>query len=93
MAGLNSTNNETGLAAFFGFSNFALVWFTDGYFSPKVEFNPFLHTWSLAVEEQFYLFFPLLFYIWMKVGKKRSMHGYLSRSLLLGLTILSFTYA
>jgi peptidoglycan/LPS O-acetylase OafA/YrhL len=92
-AWLSSTNSETGLAAFFGFSNFALVWNTNGYFSPRVEFNPFLHTWSLAVEEQFYLFFPLLFHVWLKPGKKSSVYGYLSRGLLLGLAILSLAYA
>lgn len=31
-----------------------------GYFSPSLEEAPLLHTWSLSVEEQFYLFFPLL---------------------------------
>jgi len=30
------------------------------YFAPNVQSNPMLHTWSLAVEEQFYLFWPLL---------------------------------
>ncbi|MBV8732678.1 MAG: acyltransferase [Acidobacteriia bacterium] len=30
------------------------------YFAPNVKSNPLLHTWSLAVEEQFYLFWPLL---------------------------------
>ncbi len=30
------------------------------YFAPKVDGNPLLHMWSLAVEEQFYLFWPLL---------------------------------
>ncbi len=30
------------------------------YFAPNVALNPMLHTWSLAVEEQFYLFWPLL---------------------------------
>ena len=32
----------------------------DGYFGPAVDTKPLLHTWSLSVEEQFYLFFPVL---------------------------------
>ncbi|MEZ0471853.1 acyltransferase family protein [Luteimonas salinilitoris] len=31
-----------------------------GYFDSSAETNPLLHTWSLAVEEQFYIFFPLV---------------------------------
>jgi peptidoglycan/LPS O-acetylase OafA/YrhL len=40
-------------------SNF-LFWQETGYFAASAETNPLLHTWSLAVEEQFYLFFPLV---------------------------------
>ncbi|MEH6386426.1 MAG: acyltransferase family protein [Pseudomonas profundi] len=39
-------------------SNIYFWWDTD-YFSTGAELTPLLHTWSLAVEEQFYLFFPL----------------------------------
>lgn len=35
-------------------------WKTTGYFETAAELKPLLHTWSLAVEEQFYLLFPLL---------------------------------
>lgn len=63
---LSDTISKTGLASLFGFSNFALVWYNDGYFSPRIEFNPFVHTWSLAVEEQFYVIFPLIFFLWYK---------------------------
>ncbi|WDZ78668.1 acyltransferase family protein [Ensifer adhaerens] len=40
-------------------SNF-LFWDQTGYFEPSTDLMPLLHTWSLAVEEQFYLVFPLL---------------------------------
>ncbi len=59
---LSKTSAKTAIAAFAGLSNFALILFDDGYFSPKVEFNLFTHTWSLAVEEQFYVLFPFLFW-------------------------------
>ena len=35
-------------------------WIGAGYFAPVASVKPLLHTWSLAVEEQFYLFFPFL---------------------------------
>ncbi|HEV7320676.1 MAG TPA: acyltransferase family protein [Ensifer sp.] len=40
-------------------SNF-LFWDQTGYFEPSTDLMPLLHTWSLAVEEQFYFVFPLL---------------------------------
>lgn len=42
------------------FSNFFFAFSNLGYFSPGAESNLFLHTWSLGVEEQFYLAWPLL---------------------------------
>ncbi|MEJ0062500.1 MAG: acyltransferase family protein [Alphaproteobacteria bacterium] len=46
-------------AALFSASNF-LFWSQAGYFEGASMSKPLLHTWSLAVEEQFYIFFPLL---------------------------------
>lgn len=42
------------------FSSNLLFWQETGYFEPSAELKPLLHTWSLSVEEQFYLCFPLL---------------------------------
>ncbi len=42
------------------FASNILFWSESGYFAPAAELKPLLHTWSLAVEEQFYLLFPLL---------------------------------
>lgn len=38
--------------------NNLLLWLTSGYWGLSSEFKPLLHTWSLSVEEQFYLVFP-----------------------------------
>jgi peptidoglycan/LPS O-acetylase OafA/YrhL len=35
-------------------------WKQGGYFATELELQPLLHTWSLSVEEQFYVFFPFL---------------------------------
>jgi peptidoglycan/LPS O-acetylase OafA/YrhL len=47
------------IAALLSVSNF-YFWQQSGYFAPTAEFLPLLHTWSLAVEEQFYLIFPII---------------------------------
>ncbi|MCW5650060.1 MAG: acyltransferase [Ramlibacter sp.] len=52
-------------------SNFFLAE-TTGYFDGASETKPLLHTWSLAVEEQFYLLFPALLMGTLKFGNRRS---------------------
>ncbi len=41
------------------FASNLYFWFERGYFSTAAELRPMIHTWSLAVEEQFYLLYPL----------------------------------
>ena len=59
------------IAAALSVSNFWFLHHSD-YFSPAVETQPLLHTWSLAVEEQFYILFPLMLVAAFKLGPKRT---------------------
>jgi peptidoglycan/LPS O-acetylase OafA/YrhL len=53
----------TGIAALFGLSNLYLLRLSTDYFAGSTELNGFTHTWSLGVEEQFYLIYPLC--VWL----------------------------
>ena len=68
-------------------SNFFL-WFDTGYFSEAIDLKPLAHTWSLAVEEQFYLVLPLL--VW---GLARLANGRYLVAALLGLAVASLAWA
>ncbi len=49
-------------------SNF-FFWSQSGYFDTTSELEPLLHTWSLAIEEQFYILFPLALLATWKFGR------------------------
>ncbi|WP_342077694.1 acyltransferase [Yoonia sp. SS1-5] len=55
-------------------ANNLLLTLTSGYWDLEAEFKPLLHTWSLAVEEQFYLLFPLVLIICWPRLKLRSVY-------------------
>lgn len=52
------------------FSSNFLFWRESGYFDRAAEFKPLIHTWSLAVEEQYYLLFPLFTILIWRLGRK-----------------------
>lgn len=53
------------------FSSNVLFWLEDGYFAAAAELKPLLHTWSLAVEEQYYLLFPVFLLLAWRFGRQR----------------------
>jgi peptidoglycan/LPS O-acetylase OafA/YrhL len=53
------------------FSSNVLFWRGSGYFDESSELQPLLHTWSLAVEEQWYLVFPLAMMALWRLGPAR----------------------
>jgi peptidoglycan/LPS O-acetylase OafA/YrhL len=84
---LSELGDTTAKHAFFGLSNWVLQRNSDTYFAPRAEFNPFTHTWSLGVEEQFYVLAPLLVYVWVRAVRLSS--GVDARIAVGGLSLLT----
>ena len=60
---------RSAIAAIAYLSN-VFFWLSSDYFQGSSELSPLLHTWSLAVEEQFYLIFPVIVWASYKAGKR-----------------------
>lgn len=77
---------KSAVAAVFSVSN---IWFWSkaGYFTDEAKLNPLLHTWSLGVEEQFYILLPLVL---VAVGRLWPRRLFLAVALLSG---VSFVWA
>lgn len=54
------------------FSNNVLLWLSTNYFELSIEFKPLMHTWSLGVEEHYYIVVPLLMWGLHRVGRHRA---------------------
>lgn len=75
---------QQGIASLLSYANIS-QWLTAGdYWGFAAENSPLLHTWSLSVEEQFYLVFPLFIFITLKYFRKWLAH------LVFALCVLSF---
>lgn len=61
-------------------SNF-MFWFETGYFDSAIELKPLIHTWSLAIEEQYYLLYPLLLLLVWRFNPKAIVGGLVALSI------------
>lgn len=52
------------------FANNVLLSITTGYWDLDSQFKPLLHTWSLGVEEQFYILYPLILAVVWRAGRR-----------------------
>ena len=66
------------------FSSNILFWLQTDYFAGAAELKPLLHTWSLAVEEQYYIVLPIFLWTVMRFAKARFV------SWTLAMTLFSF---
>lgn len=72
--------------------NLAILHTSGSYFAAAASTNPLLHVWSLAVEEQFYLAFPLILVVAAVAGRRRTLGRRIA--LALGtLTVATFAVA
>ena len=60
-------------ATIFG-ANIQILTAQHDYFDPESTTNPVLHLWSLGVEEQFYIFWPLLLNVVLNKFQKKALH-------------------
>ena len=67
------------------FSNNFLLMNTAGYWDLAAEYKPLMHTWSLAVEEQYYIIFPIFLIFAWRFGKNKLIW------LIIFISLISFT--
>ncbi|WP_244975638.1 acyltransferase family protein [Mycobacterium kubicae] len=61
---------KTGLGAILLCANWVIARTTGNYFLIRADWNPLVHTWSLSVEEQIYLFFPAILLLCWKLSRR-----------------------
>ena len=80
---------KSSIASLFSLSNLYFAHSLGGYFDLPSDSNPLLHTWSLSVEEQFYLVFPLLLLVVLR-GTRRFTRKTFEIQWVIGFSVLSY---
>lgn len=73
-----------------GFASNVLFWHEGGYFDGPAGDKPLLHTWSLAVEEQFYIVWPLIAAGLVALGHRRLLKQFVWAAILISLAASEF---
>jgi peptidoglycan/LPS O-acetylase OafA/YrhL len=90
---LSANNVFTSVSAVLGMSNLYLVSSSDGYFSARIPYNPFVQTWSLGLEEQFYFIYPIIvFLLLVSIWKNQKIRKKVLLTFLVSMLVISFAY-
>ena len=87
LPGAHKVVGQYTVASILSLANILLYLKGNDYFGLETGSNPLFHTWSLGVEEQFYIFFPIIFLIIFSFAKKRLIW------LIFSLALLSFCFS
>ncbi len=79
---------QSGISVIFFASNI-FFWLEDDYFAAVSEEKPLLHSWSLAVEEQYYIFFPIMIMALWRFGRNPMLY---SIGILAAISLISAEY-
>ena len=79
---------QQALSALGFFANFHYFSMAGGYFDPEKSASYFLHTWSLSLEEQFYLVFPLMVALIVFLSRRATV-GNRNRNVFIGVVMLA----
>lgn len=91
--GPQQTVAKTGIGAMLLAANFVIARTTGGYFDAPAETNPLLNTWSLSVEEQFYLVFPALIALGWYLARRRGWLRFSPHLIVGAIAVVSFALA
>ncbi len=89
----NATPRADVLGALAYVANWQQIWTDASYFSAFAEPSPLKHVWSLAVEEQFYLLWPVVVLAALRIGGRRALIALCTGGILVSVLLMAVWYA